>query len=96
MKSALDLINGILEEELDFLTDGKRNIVAQRIVDTLRINNMQILSLEELKKEPSTYPENFEEKISQKENELILGKNGGGMGFAHKIEQIKNFDKHVN
>lgn len=38
----------------------------------------------------------FEEKISQKENELILGKNGGGMSFTHKIEQIKNFDKHIN
>ena len=38
----------------------------------------------------------FDEKISQKENELILGETGGGMGFTHKIEQIKNSDKHVN
>lgn len=38
----------------------------------------------------------FEEKISQKENELILGETGGGMGFTHKIEQIENFDKHIN
>lgn len=38
----------------------------------------------------------FEEKISQKENELILGETGGGMSFTHKIEQIENFDKHIN
>lgn len=35
----------------------------------------------------------YDEKKSYKKNEMIIGTIGGGMGFAHKIEQIKNSEK---
>lgn len=35
----------------------------------------------------------YDEKISHKKNEIILGTCGGGMGFIHKIEQIKNLER---
>lgn len=35
----------------------------------------------------------YDEKISHKKNEIILGTSGGGMGFIHKIEQIKNLER---
>lgn len=35
----------------------------------------------------------YNEKISHKKNEIILGTSGGGMGFIHKIEQIKNLER---
>ena len=35
----------------------------------------------------------YDEKKSYKKNEMIIGTIGGGMGVAHKIEQIKNSEK---
>lgn len=54
MKSAYEIITKVLEEELDFIAEGKRNVVAERIVEELHIDRMNILSLDELS-ESSTY-----------------------------------------
>lgn len=51
MKKAIEVINSILEEELDVIAEGKRNVVAKRIVEELKLDGMQIVSLDELSKD---------------------------------------------
>lgn len=55
MKKAIELINGILEDELDVIAEGKRNVIAKRIVDELNLDRMQILSLDNLPKESRSF-----------------------------------------
>lgn len=40
MKKAIEIINGILEEELDVIAEGKRNTVAKRIVKELNLDGI--------------------------------------------------------
>jgi CRISPR/Cas system CMR-associated protein Cmr5 small subunit len=45
MKKAIEIINGILEEELDVIAEGKRNTVAKRIVKELNLDGIQFFSI---------------------------------------------------
>lgn len=55
MKKAIEVINGILEEELDVISENKRNTVAKRIVEELKLDRIQILSLDELSEKSCSY-----------------------------------------
>ena len=55
MKKAIEVINKILEEELDVIAEGKRNIVAKRIVEELNLDRMLTLSLDDLPPKTSSF-----------------------------------------
>lgn len=55
MKKAIEVINKILEEELDVITEGKRNIVAKRIVEELNLDRILTLSLDDLPQKTSSF-----------------------------------------
>ncbi len=50
MNNSIEMINEILAEELDVIAKDKRKAVAKKIVDELKLDRLQILSLDNLPK----------------------------------------------
>ena len=48
MKTAREIIEDVLNEELDIISDDKRNAVVTRLIEELKLNNVSFLSLNEL------------------------------------------------
>lgn len=55
MEKAIDVIKNILEEELDVISEEKRDFVAARITKELNLDKTQILSDDSLPKKSGSF-----------------------------------------
>lgn len=75
MLTAKGIVDRILEEELDFLADGKRAIVSDRIIKELHLQNVALLDV-------NSFPD------PSKESEKVAGSFNGQVAGTGRKSQI--------